>query len=172
MYIYCLNNPVNNCDPTGEVTISAVVLGFIITAFASQAVPEETKHTASQAISDGITTIGEGIAHLGKLIGTAKQSVAPSKSITTATTQRVVPKTVIFPVNPAEFTPRGCIPTTYPGTSNGRVIDWTSGGTVVFRWDEDLKNGSHYHVMPIKGGDNFHYWPLMPVPYPFNKIFF
>lgn len=46
---------------------------------------------------------------------------------------------------------------------------------VIFEWDEDFVNGSHYHVM--LPGDNgkhngTHYYAGDPVPEPWNTLFF
>ena len=45
----------------------------------------------------------------------------------------------------------------------------------IFEWDEDIKYGSHYHVMlPGSKGkhDGKHYWPGEVVPEPWNSTYF
>jgi len=61
-------------------------------------------------------------------------------------------KTVYFPSNPYLFTP--CLVLNeYKGTGNGKILRWNNGNTCIFRWDEDLRYGSHYHTI----NDNFTY---------------
>jgi hypothetical protein len=80
------------------------------------------------------------------------------------------PSPVVFPANPVNFNPRGLTLNRELGTKNGAVIHWdTAKGKTIFRWDEDLKHGSHYHVIPISG---IHFFPGMEVPEPFARIYF
>ena len=65
----------------------------------------------------------------------------------------------------------------HPGTGNGRIIEWKEPVTKIriFEWDEDLKNGSHYHALYIEWdgkhlGD--HYSSGSPVPEPWNSFYF
>ena len=83
-----------------------------------------------------------------------------------------------FPDDPNLFMPIGLVRRDYPGTDNGSFIKWTLPllkKEVIFEWDEDFVNGSHYHVM--LPGDNgkhngTHYYAGDPVPEPWNTLFF
>ncbi len=84
----------------------------------------------------------------------------------------------IFPKNPHQFRPLGLIKRELKGTYNGQIIMWCNPITnaPIFEWDEDLKNGSHYHIMlPVWEGkhcDGIHYKAGDVVPEPWNTIYF
>ena len=71
--------------------------------------------------------------------------------------------------------PKGCIPKYYPETKNGATIKWFCGESAIFEWNEDLRNGAHYHITPNNshtGIGAIHYEPLSPIPEPYATIFF
>ena len=52
---------------------------------------------------------------------------------------------VYFPEDPNDFNPIGMVRNEY-NTPNGLVIKWGyTKKSTVFEWNEDLKNGEHYH---------------------------
>ena len=82
-----------------------------------------------------------------------------------------------FPLDPYDFVPKGLIRKEFPGSRNGRIMEWRDpiSNVKVSEWDEDLKYGSHYHAMQIEwdGKHNgCHYLPGTPVPEPWNSIYF
>lgn len=74
-----------------------------------------------------------------------------------------------------DFNPKGLIRVYRQGTKNGKIIQWMQGNTVIFEWDQDLNNGSHYHALLSDWHgqhDGNHYWPGEPVPEPWNTMYF
>ena len=56
-----------------------------------------------------------------------------------------------FPEDPADFNPEGLTKRTFE-TPNGKITKWfDEDGNAVYEWDEDLANGSHYHVIGEDG---------------------
>ena len=54
---------------------------------------------------------------------------------------------VYFPEDPNDFNPIGMVRNEY-NTPNGLVIKWGyTKKSTVFEWNEDLKNGEHYHCL-------------------------
>ena len=181
MFAYCLNNPVNKFDPTG---------GFAITAVAT-------------ATLGGIALWKIGVAVIGTIVAGAITYVAmdtlvknppamPSLSLPKADVKPkadskekekdiAIPsqpkKQAYFTTNPYDFAPKGLVMKEYPGTKNGRIIEWRDpiSQAKIFEWNEDLKNGSHYHAMMIEWDGKHHgthYLPNTPVPEPWNSIYF
>lgn len=57
-----------------------------------------------------------------------------------------------FPSNPEDFNPEGLTKIGPFETKNGKIIKWIDENKkAVFEWDEDLKYGSHYHVIGDDG---------------------
>ena len=78
-----------------------------------------------------------------------------------------------FPTNPHDFKPLGLTKVEHEGSKNGQVICWMSGKTTVFRWDQDLNNSPHYHILTFGYGDmDLHFFPGDAVPEPLNSIYF
>lgn len=86
-------------------------------------------------------------------------------------------KQAVFTVSPYDFNPNGLVMVEYPGSKNGRIIQWKIPGSksVIFEWDEDLMNSPHYHAM-LPDSDNahtgLHYFPGDLVPEPWNTTYF
>ena len=194
MFSYCGNNPIMRADPSGRFWEE------LWQAF-SQAI-NQTKEifalagVVSQADSPapGPADVAAGIIAVGTLIYCG--AVAVSQAIAATSSPSVslpkeeekditIPKNpskdqAYFTINPYEFNPRGLIREVYvrPGTGkNGGIIKWEIPGThtAVFEWNEDYKNGPHYHVMLIEWDNNHdgtHYLPGTPVPEPWNTMYF
>ena len=57
-----------------------------------------------------------------------------------------------FPSNPEKFSPKGLTKIGPFETKNGKIIKWIDENKkAVFEWDEDLKYGSHYHIIGDDG---------------------
>ena len=178
MYAYCENNPINFKDETGTELSLASLISIVVVAVAiifTAIIPDSnTESSAGQLIEDAVdfgTNINKDIA--SRVASRTKSKTAKTN---TKTTTEKKDNQIVFPENPLDFNPKGLISKYEKGTKNGGFWYWkTLSGIVVFRWDEDIKNGSHYHILPLKKGDDgyqAHYWPLTSVPEPFATIFF
>lgn len=128
--------------------------------------------SASAGIATGVAAAtiaaGVGIA-IGETIANSREGTK-EQTYTDTMTDISNKKVVIFPLIPETFAPRGLIMKIYPGTSNGRFIKWFDvSGIMIFEWDEDLTNGSHYHIM---AHDGLHYIPGTIVPEPYASMYF
>ena len=198
MFAYCLNSPVQFMDKTGTLVALANAGGCYnpSTNIGSQILKTMNDWSPAYAIcaelgfADGPLPYGEiaglaaaAVVTLGAAIwGTyqaSQSSVIPKaqeqeKDITIPSRKK---NQAYFTVNPYDFTPNGLIMTEYPGSKNGRIIEWRDpiSKAKIFEWDEDFNNGSHYHAMLIEwdgNHHNMHYLPGTPVPEPWNSIYF
>ena len=179
------------------VTAAVATAGAIVAAAAAAAPAVVAVSTGTMAMSAAVSTIGSaaaagfvaagstalatsaaaaatiaGVAIAGSIAETIieEKEEVKEKTISTTTTDNDNKKVVIFPVIPETFMPKGLIMKEYAGTSNGRFIKWfDSTGTMIFEWDEDLLNGSHYHIMVH---DGIHYLPGSVVPEPYASLYF
>lgn len=55
-----------------------------------------------------------------------------------------------FPENQNDFNSEGLFKRIVH-TKNGDIIKWFDDGNSVYKWDEDLVHGSHYHVISEDG---------------------
>ena len=157
MFAYCLNNPVNGCDPTGT--------DFRIL---------NPAYMGGGGESGLILAIG--LIYIGVVAKPIKPAALASKSITKEKAEpKAVPNqdnnSVVFPDDPYTFTPLGLAMVERPGTKNGRLISWMDLGAnvEVFRWDENINhpNGSHYHIL----GEG-HYYPGDAILEPYASLYF
>jgi len=177
-------------DETGNIPLALVLVSpvgmavaFIaMSAYYSSAkatpTPIQKMATVVSRLSNNVTAVQNDIQ---SQIVTGAMLIALS-SVTRAKAEPIsIPKTppknqIIFPVNPLAFNPRGLRMDPRPTPNNGMVINWfDSNGTLIFRWDEDIANSPHYHVVPLSPGDTGyepHHWPLTAVPEPFATIYF
>ena len=139
---------------------------------------------------DGPMLIADSIAAIGALAITAdaicqglNQTLQTRDNSKEKENAKVIAKTkqrknqAYFPADPYQFTPKGLVMNEYPGTKNGRIIKWSSPITnsVIFEWNEDIKNGAHYHTMMIEWDGKHigpHYYAGDKVPEPWNSIYF
>ena len=195
MFAYCNNNPVNLVDTSGSMAAVAAASAGALTGIGSLAL-------IGMSLGVGIVASAVGI---GAIVGAhieSSQSLAssPCGSATTMDPSEAceplpplsIPKAeekekevtasnpkkqAYFPSNPYDFHPKGLIFKDYPGTGNGKVIKWFIPGTktVIFEWDEDFKNGPHYHAIMVEWGSKHkgpHYPPGHTVPEPWNTTYF
>ncbi len=174
MFAYCLNNPVNAFDPSGN--FASIISSYLVMYYAQKAmeaalavtgaaaVVATTVHVYNQLVdpyqindisipstpkasAPGVSLLAEratSITDMGGARSTSKEKAA-EKAITA--TPSIPEKDVRFPVDPYSFNPRGLQRQAYP-TRNGTILKWEDANKVaIFEWDEDLNHTSHYHVM-------------------------
>ncbi len=100
---------------------------------------------------------------------------ATSKEIAVSETNQK--QQAFFPENPYSFSPKELRLEERPGTKNGKILQWVDpvSNYPIFEWDEDLRNGPHYHTMlpGWKGKHSgLHYKAGEAVPEPWNTIYF
>ncbi len=175
-----MNNPVNMVDENGHVgitTVLATIVTILIGAFTIAATPPETIEAATQGIASIVTTVTDAVSNITKkTTSVTKTAVATGATTITKTLTKIKKAPIVFPVDPYEFNPKGLTRVELAGTSNGRIIQWRGiNNKVRFEWDEDLKQGSHYHITPNgnhTGIGSIHYKPLMIIPEPYRSIYF
>ena len=133
---------------------------------------------ASLPMLDGPLPIGDAVAAVAiAVVAVGVVSYAAIKSASTTKAKDVaasMPKTnnkdVYFPENPYDFAPKGLVFMGPYETFNGKIIKWNYQGVIeIFEWDEDKKEGPHYHV---GGHDNTHYYAGDKVPELYASVFF
>ena len=162
LFAYCSNNPVMYIDSTGKfagvLTFGTLLIGAVLVV-ALVVVGVELTRQLCRAIETTYVNSAE--------IEQEKEEVEPFTPEGQA----------YFTYDPQNFRPNGLIKCEYPGSKNGRIIKWKDPNSLmtVFEWDEDLKNGAHYHVMPMQGKEDhmgLHYKPGTLVPEPWSSIYF
>ena len=183
MFAYCLNNPVCRMDRGG--TCSGILehedfgqasakggggsFGIIVPII----IPIPSQPEPELSTSD--------VAAMEAFIAQKQEKAKEEAIAITITDVASGKRQEFFPANPLEFNPNGLVMKVYVdfgAGSNGTVIKWVLPGTKVafFEWNEDCKNGAHYHVMlPLWNNqhlDPIHYKAGDPVPEPWNTMFF
>ena len=189
LYAYCSNNPVKFYDPSGQsiaLLMTAIIPACIIACVAIIGIIGIASAMDNTAISVGIGNAIDNISSNASVavdnIKNKSQSKKNSKAKSNTDTSSIPrsknqrPK-AIFPVNPYDFSPKGLVRLEFKGTSNGRIIKWKDpfNNAIVFEWDEDIVNGSHYHALLPQWNekhDGVHYAPGTFVPEPWNSIYF
>ena len=173
MFMYCSNNPVMFHDPEGES--AEAITSLIGVALADGPLPIGDMLALVAAIVL-ITSIAVDAYNASSIPRSEAKDKAKEKDL--APTKR---KTITyFPANPYDFKPKGLVRTTYvePGSgTNGGIIKWEIPGTTnaIFEWNEDYKNGPHYHAMLVEWDNDhndIHYPICSPVPEPWNTTYF
>ena len=189
MFAYCGNNPVNASDPEGQFLEwlwewGREVLSLTGSNMASMSGGYVT--CGGAAVADGPLPFGDMLAVIGGATITigafgyaiyqtvTAPSISRSESEEKIKTEVMLQKpddSVIFPLDPNEFTPSGLDKVYREGTKNGAFISWMDPITnkEVFRWDENptRSNGPHYHIYGTG-----HYYPGSIVPEPYATIYF
>ena len=166
MYAYCGNNPVNYIDSDGEFPV-AIGAG-VATVAAVAALCALAAEAASEVYEDVYRFIAKS-----KTKSFSKDE-SKEKDATNTNSNKIQ---AYFTIDPYKFKPRGLVMTEYPGTRNGRIIEWRDpiSHAKIFEWNEDFRHGSHYHAMMIQWDGHHrgtHYQPGTPVPEPWNSIYF
>lgn len=192
LFSYCSNNPVNFSDPTGNAEAAAgagagfPVIGFIFFIIEEIDAAIHGRPGLIQQIWDGAVAAWNGITSWASGAWNTVCSWFSPKDESKEEEQDS-PKVDVkpqqprhqeyFPVDPYQFTPHGLVRYEYPGSDNGRIIQWRDPvlSVNIFEWDEDFKWGSHYHAMDAQWGGKHggtHYFPGTPVPEPWNSLYF
>ena len=168
MFAYCGNNPVNMTDKNGK---SFALAGGLTFGWSNFWNPVGWIALAGAAA----LTAGYSIYKTA----TASKTKSTSKAETKEKSIPYAPPKfqAYFPKDPNNFNPKGLFKTVHPGTKNGRIIEWRDPNidVEIFEWNEDFKNGEHYHALLIEwdGKHNGpHYLPGTPIPEPWNSIYF
>ena len=187
MYAYCNNNPVNYYDPSGQLLRK-------IWSFIKKAATEVGRSlgnmapayaiAGSVAVADGPAPVGDTIALVVVVVATTVavgrgicSAVSISDENTVSKSEEVIlpqKKQAYFTVDPYKFNPNGLVRMEYYGSNNGKIIKWKDPITNmdIFEWDEDLKFGSHYHILSNGKHTGDHISPGTPVPEPWNSRYF
>ncbi len=199
MFLYCLNNPVMLKDSSGEIagiddifiTIVGLALGIAAVNGANAIRRKQT--SIAKKISNSYSNVKKSVTKLYHAAAVSVGiSVAKKIKYNVKTRQETIKavgaeillkkkRQAYFTENPYDFKPAGLIldPHVLPGTgSNGGVLKWEIPGThiAIFEWNEDYKNGPHYHVLKAewdnKHNNKTHYRSGTPVPEPWNSMYF
>ena len=193
MYIYCENNPINRVDSTGRfwselwdfVTTAVQEIGNTFAGLTPvyAGLGTSTLLDGPLPFVDAAAAVGAAVVTAGAIgygIYQATQDSSRSKIGEKAKEDIVPPKPKkqeYFPTNPYDFSPRGLMMVEHPGTYNGKIIEWKDpvSNIKIFEWNEDFRRGSHYHTMMVEWDGKhmgMHYYPGMPIPEPWNTIYF
>ena len=184
MFAYCNNNPITYIDQNGKEPISLSLAG-IAAVFAAGAIciaslfmPEQVKRAVTNAVIDFFVNSLDALAGLANNFASVFSQTDEDAEEKAGTIPNH--RQAIFQPNPYDFRPANLEMNVHvaPGTgSNGGIIKWEIPGTgiAIFEWNEDYKNGPHYHTLKIEW-DNKHIGPHhpigSPVPEPWNSAFF
>ena len=196
MFAYCNNNPVMFTDPTGNwpslsqiLTGIAVVAGVVAVAaicvatagVGALAIAGTTAGVAATVAAADTVIVTAGVVMVASYVAAGIAAIAEDRESATskeiAVSETNQKQQAFFPENPYSFSPKGLRLEERPGTKNGKILQWVDPVSEypVFEWDEDLRNGPHYHTMlPGWNGKHSgpHYKAGEAVPEPWNTIYF
>ena len=164
LYTYCENNPILYMDSSGHnpaipyfgylllgaisISIKSNLFNSLNTIKSATQIPEmdgKTSNTKSKFSTAYDSTANPYLSKWSDSFEKAKENVKEKDITITSNKKKYDP--VIFPENPDDFNPVGMQKYPYP-TPNGMIYKWGyCKQTAIFEWDEDYKNGSHYHCM-------------------------
>lgn len=149
MFAYCGNNPVNYYDIQGTSWKKFSVY-------------------ASNILGAAAVALSVGIG----MHNASKEIIAELEEPKHKPDDQV--KQAIFPENPYDFNPKWLYREEYAGSYNGKTIKWKDPTTQIpiFEWNEDLRHGSHYHILNNGQHTGDHCKPNTPVPEPWNSKYF
>ena len=163
MYAYCNNNPVMYVDPSGEFLEITIPCALLLTALllVTTALLTTVETTLPQAKVNTLSAI--------KTLDDAKIESKDETVTVSPPNQRAY-----FTKNPYDFNPNGLIRKEYPGSYNGKIIKWIDPVTknTIFEWNEDFKEGPHYHILVNNKHVGDHKKAGESVPEPYNSIYF
>ena len=133
----------------GIVEIGAGAAGILLSGAAEVVSGGAATPGAAVAVGGSVTAMGTGAVTIGNALGnmfdvTVHKSQGNSSGGETEKNKK-------FPDNPEEFNPEGLTQKTFD-TKNGKIMKWfDENGKAIYEWDEDIQNGSHYHVIGEDG---------------------
>ena len=133
----------------GIVEIGAGAAGILLSGAAEVVSGGAATPGAAVAVGSSVTGMGTGAVTIGNALGnmfdvTVHKSQGNSSGGETEKNKK-------FPDNPEEFNPEGLTQKTFD-TKNGKIMKWfDENGKAIYEWDEDIQNGSHYHVIGEDG---------------------
>ena len=133
----------------GIVEIGAGAAGILLSGAAEVVSGGAATPGAAVAVGSSVTAMGTGAVTIGNALGnmfdvTVHKSQGNSSGGETEKNKK-------FPDNPEEFNPEGLTQKTFD-TKNGKIMKWfDENGKAIYEWDEDIQNGSHYHVIGEDG---------------------
>ena len=133
----------------GIVEIGAGAAGILLSGAAEVVSGGAATPGAAVAVGSSVTAMGTGAVTIGNARGnmfdvTVHKSQGNSSGGETEKNKK-------FPDNPEEFNPEGLTQKTFD-TKNGKIMKWfDENGKAIYEWDEDIQNGSHYHVIGEDG---------------------
>ena len=173
MFAYCENNPTNKVDKNGTNPAAVLYAAFVVIIFGIVIVC-----IGEIVITAMVPALQKGAASLyDSISGSINKAKDKSKERSKSPSLDNKRKQNYFPINPYDFKPKGLVMKEYPGTKNGKIIQWIDpvSGKNVFEWNEDFRQGSHYHALLIEWDNKHkgtHYYPGSPIPEPWNSIYF
>ena len=199
LYAYCGNNPIMRLDSSGYFFAEIWEFMKAVAAATENAMIEMAPMydaCGAAVLVDGPLSIGDTIGAIGAAILSAAALVIGVSAVLEGAPSIAVPKVeekekditipdmpkkqAVFPLNPYEFNPKGLKRVEHVGIGkgkNGAIFKWyiPASGIPVFEWDQDFKNGAHYHILNMgqrESHDGMHFYPGAIVPEPWNTMYF
>ena len=178
MFAYCGNNPVNRYDPDGDAFLAAIAIGgAAVWKFGAAVVAFLGALFTINSVAKNPPALPPITIPKFEFKPKIEEKAKEEEKDKDVTVSPPIKRQAYFPADPYSFRPKGLTMREYAGTYNGRIIEWRDpiSKAKIFEWNEDLRYGSHYHVMLIEWDGQHqgnHYLPGAPVPEPWNSIYF
>ena len=134
MFAYCENNPTNKVDKNGTNPAAVLYAAFVVIIFGIVIVC-----IGEIVITAMVPALQKGAASLyDSISGSINKAKDKSKERSKSPSLDNKRKQNYFPINPYDFKPKGHVMKEYPGTKNGKIIQWIDpvSGKNVFEWNE------------------------------------